>query len=201
MNRVYRVALICGAAPLLIGVSIFILWLITRWDWLMMAGIFTLYGGVAIFVVGVLALARFCWLAFRTPSFPRRRLWLSASVCAGLLLLNFPVAGGIAAAAISIETCYTVVVHNDLQQPLESVRVFGGGSDEYLGSIPPGGTVRESFWIQHDGELEFRALNGTTSYTKMIDGYVTNGMGGHTIVTINPDGTISVRNNRAQQGS
>ena len=73
MNRVYRVALICGAAPLLIGVSIFILWLITRWDWLMMAGIFTLYGGVAIFVVGVLALARFCWLAFRTPGFPRRR--------------------------------------------------------------------------------------------------------------------------------
>lgn len=197
MNRAYRIALTCGATPLLIGASIFILWLITRWNWLMMAGIFTLYGGVAVVLAGVLALARFCWLAFRTPSYPRRRLWLSTSVCASLLLLNFPVAGGIAAAAISIETRYTVVVHSTLRQPLESVRVFGGGSDEYLGSIPPGSTVRQSFWIQNDGKLEFRARSGTTSHAKTIDGYVTNGMGGHTIVTINPDGTISVRNQNA----
>ena len=60
MNRAYRVALICGAIPFLVGVSIFMLWLIMRWGGLMMAGIYTLYGGVAIFLVGVLALARFC---------------------------------------------------------------------------------------------------------------------------------------------
>ena len=197
MNRAYRLALVCGAFPLLIGVSIFVLWLITRWDWLMMAGICTLYGGVAIFLVGVLAIARFCWLAFRTPNLPRRRLWLSTLACAGLLLLNFPVAGGITAAAIAIETRYTVVVHNGSQQPLDGVRVFGGGCDESLGSIPPGGIARQSFWIQHDGELKFRALSGTTIHAKTIDGYVTNGMGGHTTVTINPDGTISVSNNDA----
>ena len=45
--------------------------------------------------VGVFALARFCGLAFRTPDYPRWRLWFSALACAGLLLMNFPVAGGI----------------------------------------------------------------------------------------------------------
>ncbi len=197
MKRAYWVALICGACPLLIGVSIFVLWLITRRDWLMMAGIYTLYGGVAIFSIGVLTLARFSWLAFRTPSLPRRRLWLSTLACAGLLLLNFPVAAAITSAAITIATRYTVIVHNVLQQPLKNVRVFGGGSDEFLGSIPPGGTVRQSFSIQHDGELKFHALRGTISFTKTIDGYVTSGIGGHTTVTINPDGTISVSNNSA----
>ncbi len=38
MIRAYRIALICGAVPLLLGVSIFTLWLITRWHWLPWAG-------------------------------------------------------------------------------------------------------------------------------------------------------------------
>src|SRR5437773_2930664 len=110
MNRAYRVAVICGALPLVVGVSIFLLWLITGWDWLMMAGIFTLYGGVAIFVIGAVALARFCWLACRTPEQPRRRLWPSTLGCATLLLSNFAVAGGFTATVIVIETRYTVIV-------------------------------------------------------------------------------------------
>jgi hypothetical protein len=196
MNRAFRVALFCGALPLLVGISIFLLWLITRWDWLMMAGIFTLYGGVAIFFVGAIALARFCWLAFRTPELPRRRLWLSILGCAALLLSNFAVAGGITASVIAIETRYTVVVHNTSQQPLSGVRVFGGGCEADFGTIPPDSIVRRSFWIQHDGVLEFRAVRGTTTHTKTIDSYVTNSMGGHTTVTINPEGTISVSHKR-----
>jgi hypothetical protein len=197
MNRAYRVALICGVIPLLIGVPMFLLWLITRWDWLIMAGIFTLYGGVAIFLIDAIALARFCGLAFRTPELPRRRLWLSTLGCAALLLSNFAVAGGITASVIAIETRYTVTVHNASQQPLSGVRVFGGGCEADFGTIPPGGIVRRSFWIQHDGELGFRAVSGATTHTKTIDGYVTNGMGGQTTVTINPDGTISVSNKNA----
>ena len=186
--------MICGVLPLLVGISLFLLWLITRWDWMKMAGIFTLYGGVAVFFIGAIALARFCWLAFRTPEFSRRRLWLSTLGCAALLLSNFAVAGGITASVIAIETRYTVIVHNTSQQALSGVRVFGGGCEADFGTIPPGGVVRRSFWIQHDGKLELRAVSGATTHSKTIDGYVTNSMGGHTTVTINPDGTISVSN-------
>ena len=197
MNRAYRVALISGALPLLVGVSLFTLWIITRWDWLIMAGVFALYGGVAIFCVGAVALARFCWLAFSTPELPRRRLWISTLGCAALLLSNFAVAGCITVTAIVIETRYTVIVHNASEQPLSGVRVFGGGCEVDFGTIPPDGVVRRSSWIQHDGELEFRALRGATTYKKTIDGYVTGNMGGNLTVTINPDDTISVANNGA----
>ena len=194
MNRAFRIALICGVLPLLVGVSLFLVWLITRWDWLMMAGIITLYAGVAVFFIGAIALVRFCWLAFRTPDLPRRRLWLSTLGCAALLLLNFPVAGGITASAISIVTRYTVIVKNTSQQPFSNVLVFGGGCKADFGTIPPGGVVQRSFWIQHDGELALSAVSGSTTHSKIIDGYVTNSSGSRTTVTINSDGTILVSN-------
>jgi hypothetical protein len=132
----------------------------------MFTGIFTLYGGVAVFAIGAGALGRFCWLAFRTAEFPRRRLWMMALACAALLLANFAVAGGIIAAVVAIETRYTVIVHNASDQPLSKVRVFGGGCEAEFGSIPPGGVVRRSFWIQHDGALEAHAVSGAATHTK-----------------------------------
>ncbi|MEP6671006.1 MAG: hypothetical protein ABJF10_17735 [Chthoniobacter sp.] len=191
-RKAYRVALLCGAIPLVVGVSIFLLWLLTRWGWLMTAGIFTLYGGVAFFLVGVVALGRFCWLALRTPGLPRRPLWLSTVGCAALLLSNFPVAGGIAATAIRIETRYTVTVHNTSPQPLSGVRVFGGGCEADFGAFAPGGVVRRSFWIEREGELKFQAGSGAATQATTIDGYVIPSVGGHVTVTIKPDGTISV---------
>ncbi len=188
MNRDYRVALICGILPLFIGVSIFVLWLITSWNWLMLAGIFTLSGGSAAFLLGILALTRYCSRAFRTPVGPSRRLWLSTLGSAGLLLLNLPVAGGITLAVIAIETRYTVIVHNASQHRLDGARVFGGGCEASFPTIPPGGVARCSFRIQHDGELEFRASSGSTTHAITIDSYVTNNAGGRTTIMINPDG-------------
>ncbi|SIO67317.1 hypothetical protein SAMN05444166_8332 [Singulisphaera sp. GP187] len=43
MSPYYKISLICGATPLFVGIAIFLLWLITRWDWLMAAGLLTLY--------------------------------------------------------------------------------------------------------------------------------------------------------------
>lgn len=194
MNRTYRIALICGAAPLFIGISIFFLWLITRWNWLMMAGLFTIYGGIPIFLIGVAALTRFCWLAFRTRDLSQRRLWTSVICCAGLLLSNLPVAAAIVVGAVMIEARYTVTVHNASSQPLDDVQVSGGGCEVNFGTISPGATMRRSFWVQCDGELEFCAVSGPARHNKTIDGYVTNGMGGNTSVIVGPQGTISVAN-------
>lgn len=197
MNTAYRVALFCGAFPLFVGISIFVLWLITRWEWLADAGVYTIQGGVLIFWIGAVALASFCWLAYQTPNYPRRRLWQSTLACAGLLLSNFLVAGAIMFAVLLLhhaEIQYGVTVHNGSQQSLESVRVFGGGCDESSGTIPPATAVTRSFRFQCDGDLKFSALSGTTKYAETINDYVTSGMGGYTTVTINPDGTILVSN-------
>lgn len=193
--RAYRLALICGALPLVVGIGIFLLWLVTDWNGLRIAGIVMIYGGLVIFALGAGALARFWWLTFRPnelpPDWPRRRVRRSTTLCALLLLSNFPMAGGIIVAAIALDTRFAVVIHNNSQQPLESVRVSGGGCDISFGSIPPGGVARRSFWIHTDGELVFQATSGTTSHKEIIAGYVTNGMGGSATVTVNANGTIS----------
>ena len=198
MDRTLRVAVLSGLLPLLIGVSLFLLWIITRWDWLMLAGAIALYGGLASFVIGAIALVRYCWAACRSAD-PSRRNWVPAAVaCAALLLMNFPTAGGIIAAVIAIETRYSVVVHNASPHALSDVRVYGGGCEADLGTIPPGGFARRSFWIQRDGELEFRAASSSTTHHLLIDGYVTNGMGGRTEVVVEPNGSISVSNGSAE---
>ncbi len=97
MNRAYRNALLCGACPLVVGVTIFLLWLVTGWDWLMLAGLCTIFVGVLAFLTGAFSLAIYFYFGWQTPGFPRRKLWLSTLGCAGLLLSNFVVAGAIIA--------------------------------------------------------------------------------------------------------
>ncbi len=192
MNQAYRNAVICGAVPLIVGVSVFLLWLVTRWDQLMTAGVATLYAGAFMLLIGVLELARYGWLGLKTPEFPRRKLWRSTLGVAALLMANPPVAAGVAFAAISVDTRYTVVVHNNTLQPLINARVFGGNCDETLSTIAPGDKARHSFRIECEGELKFSAAGGATIYTGTIDGYVTNNLGGYTVVTVNADGTLTV---------
>jgi hypothetical protein len=192
MNRAYRIALICGTLPLIVGVSVYLFWLMTRWYGWVVMGVFTLLFGVILFLVGTVALARFVWLAFRTSGLSRRRLWFSTLACLGLLVANFPAAYGIMLSVFLIEASYTITVHNASDQPLDGVRVFGGGCDAWFGTVPPGGRVQRSFLIRDDGQLEFQAVRRAIRYTETIDKYVTQMMSGNTTVTFESEGKISV---------
>ena len=55
-NRLFRASLACGLGPLLLGTSIFLLYLLVRWRWLVAAGIATIFGGVLSFGFGVVFL-------------------------------------------------------------------------------------------------------------------------------------------------
>ncbi len=177
----------CGASPLVAGVSVFLLWVLTRRDWLMGAGLFVLFVGLALFAVGTLALARFCWLALRAGE-PPPGFWRSTAFAAALLLSNFPAAGAIIWKVDDLYTRYTVVVRNATGNTLEDVRVSGGGCEAVFGAIAPGDEARRSFLIQHDGQLEIHA-DGLRRQT--IVGYVTNSLGGHTTVTVHPGGAVT----------
>ncbi len=165
----------------------------------MIAGILALAAGPVMCAFGFLNLSHFHWLARREPDHSPRRRRLAVFWCGSLLLANFPAAGSILAAVIAIETAYTVVIHNASAQPLESVRVRGGGCDVDFGSIPPRGVARRSFWIHHDGELAFHATSGTITYdVPDFVGYVTNGQGGQRTLKVNPDGTILIADEYGQ---
>ncbi len=119
MHRSLQVAKICGALPLVAGPLIFAVWLPTRWEWLVPAGILVLYAGVLLFLIGTVALARFAIVAFREQNNRGKQTWRSIVSCSVLLLSNFVVAGGIISAVIVIQTSYVVMIQNRSPAPIE----------------------------------------------------------------------------------
>lgn len=192
MNRAYRIALICGALPLLLGVGIFLLWLATRRDALAIAGIYLIYLGLALFVVGLAALAVYGRKASRSREISRGKLLGNLATALVLLLANFPVAWGIIGGVVAIESRYLVVVHNESSRPLSQVRVSGGGASVAIFSIPPNDSTERSLWFQSDGELKFEAALEGRKLTQTIEGYVTHGGSGRADVFVGEDGEVTV---------
>lgn len=188
----YRVALACGALPLVAGTSIFLLWLVFRWEWLVNAGGVTIGIGSFLFVLGTIVLTGFSVQTRRCPELPRRRVRRMTIGAALLLLANFPVAGGIVAASLAVVSCYTVVVENHSPSSLEAVSISGGGCKVDFGHLSPGGSRRRWFWVRHDGQLILRAASVDTIIKRTVDGYVTNGLGAYRKITIEPGAVISV---------
>lgn len=196
MNQAYRNAFICGIVPLTVGTSAFILWLVLP-NWFMMAvmallGGPTLICGIIMFLVGGFEL--FCaWRqALKDPSIPRSRLRRRILTCAGLLLVNFPVAGAIFQFVSMSELRFTIEVRNDFSQPIENVLVFGGGIEASYGTLHPGESALRSFRIRRDGILEFKAHSQSACHEEIIKGYVTHGDGGLMTLTVHSDGTIAI---------
>jgi hypothetical protein len=190
-SRYYQFALACWALPLLVGVSAFVLWLFLRSDWLALVGIFDIVWGMILFVIGVGALGGY-WMVVRASQARPRRFWLSMSLCAGLLLSNFPVAAGLIAAVIAIETRrFVVTIRNDSEETLREIRIVGGGRDVALEPIAPGNVGSRSIWIRGDGELVLHFRRGNSRQDALIAGYVTGEQGGEVVVVIEPDGRVS----------
>lgn len=192
MNRALAVALACGALPLLAGIATFVAWVYTRADWLPPAGVVVMGVGVVLFLVGIGALIRHVRSARRTADAPRRPRMLAVVLIGGLLFVNFPAAAVLTYLVLAIESSYTVVVCNQTGCELTDVRVEGGGCNADFGSIAPGDSERRVFWVRHDGHLELTAREGAHTRSKIIDEYVTNSLGGHTTVTIHPNGGSAV---------
>ena len=196
MKRRLRAAVICGWAPLLVGIVIFLAWLITGASWLMFAGLMTIYAGMCAIGVGTILLATHVWLSWRQREIARRRLIIQTIAVLALFAVNFLAAGGAVAGALAIDSRYTVSVTNQSAVPLQSVRAEGGGVAVDLGDVPPGETVTQSFWIVHDGQLALSGRYGSKEVHAIIDGYVTNGVGGDVTVSLDTNGDVSVSERR-----
>ena len=198
LRGAFQLALFCWIFPLVAGVSIFVLWVITRWDWLMLAGGITLFGGTIFFLAGCCALFRYCVIARRTTPQSSRRIWTTAGLCGALLLSNFVVAGGIIVAFEAILTCNTVRIHNASEKTATDAQLLGRGYRIFIGTIPPHTTVQRSVWVSQEGELTFHVQYDSQQQHAIVDGYVSPGIeGGHKTVTLQLDGTISVADSYA----
>jgi len=184
----FRLAILCGAVPIALGVLVFAAWLATRWPWLMMAGVGVLYLGLAAFVIGTIALTRYFFSARESGSVSRAETTRKSLTAGALLLANFPIAIAIMAAVVLVETTYAVTVVNASGGVLDEVRLFGGGRDVSLGSIAAGERSRADLRFRADGQLQIQVFRGTASETEIIDEYVSSGRGGSMTVVVEGDG-------------
>jgi hypothetical protein len=104
MTSFYRTAILCGACPLVTGVAIFLLWLVTRWDLLMVIGMLVIPAGFLSFLAGSGALSGYLSEARRASELSRRTARRRALGAGLLLLVNFPAAYGIILAVSAILT-------------------------------------------------------------------------------------------------
>jgi hypothetical protein len=54
--RWLKIPLLLGGVPLIVGLSLFLFWLVTRWSWLNLVGLFTLYAGLVSVLAGLVGL-------------------------------------------------------------------------------------------------------------------------------------------------
>ncbi len=88
----YKLSVLCGILPMLAGTLILAGYSVTRWDWLILAGIFCIYGGLLSVFIGTIALICSVFESRKTENPSPRRFWGSAWLPVGLLLANFPLA-------------------------------------------------------------------------------------------------------------
>lgn len=95
-----RIAYYCWFIPFILGVAIFEFWLISDAKILVLAGFANILLGCGLFVVGGISLIAHCLLA-QTPEGTAPDFSLKPVLWTGALLLsNFPLAYGLAVAAV-----------------------------------------------------------------------------------------------------
>lgn len=190
-NANYRTAILCGAIPLATGTTIFLLWLMTHWPWLMPAGIVTIYLGVPLVFFGIMTMTEY-WASATNSGIPRRTRILRVLLCLGLLLVNFPAAYGIVLAVNDIQTSYRVTIRNNSSKPLENVELLGPGCEEQIGTVLPRKTVRRKLRFQGEGPLILCAVSEGQKHHVTLHGYITSALGGSSEVTVNRDGALTI---------
>ncbi len=141
MPRLIKVAILCGAVPLLTGTLIYFAWRLTRIDGLMNAGVWTILFGLLAFVAGLGCLFNQSWNA-DGDLVARRHLRRQGAFALALLLSNFPAAAYYTLSAIDVVTHYTVDVENESDRRIESFVITGPGIRAELGPIAPGRRVQ-----------------------------------------------------------
>jgi len=192
-DRFYRAALICGLAPLAIGIAIFLLWCVVDWTWLMFVGAFTICGGIVSVLVGSGCLIAYAVKSWNTQ--PKSRVGVRVAIASTALLANFPAALALIVAAmyLALQIQVTVVNHGPA---IEQFVVSGGCTETDFGSIPSGTTRVKKIRIECDGNLEFHARRAGQELGGIIERYVTPNDWEYDQITFSPNGDWSLQNLR-----
>jgi len=187
-------AIASGLAPMCLGVGIYGLWRLTRWDFLTFAGLAMLLVGFIVFLFGFAQTVNYAIHAKAHRDARTTRIIRNTALTFILLLANFPAAYWIARAAIDHMICYNVVIRNHSDSPVTNFHILGGQE----GDIPIGDLRPGAIEIKRVSHIHRASLDCTATTTVMGQSHPTtityyrHGRGDDCIVTVNEDGSVTI---------
>lgn len=189
MKALYGISLFCGLAPLMAGITIYVLWLLTGREVFVLAGIYTIYVGLALVTLGFVCLVVYLYKLTRR-GVRGKPVIKRAVIGTSVLLVNLPVCLLIVVLAFTDLTEFTVLVKNESHVTISQFKLSGPGVDEQWENIGPGELFESPIRFTHDGTLTYSAWIDSFQYRGVVAGYVTNGLGGWAEVIVRRDTVI-----------
>ncbi len=187
----YRIAMLCGILPMTVGVSIYILYEITRWDVLVLAGLFTVYGGLACAALGFI-----CIIAYAFKRHAAGEMWgLGVGKAVGVILLNIPVCVIVVHLSLLSVTrmdSYTVVLENKGEDVVAHFELETPGGAVGIEGIAPGESESVRLSFEDPGSITYRAEVGNDLLEGVIENHVANSGGGKKSIITFSDGEFSI---------
>ncbi len=189
MSIWYKLSLASGLIPLIIGGLIFFSWLVTRADWLMLAGIYNIMAGLALFLCGLGFLLVYGQKERKLGiGYPVKR----TLILLGILLFNFPTAALVLYSAEYIISTSTATVKNSSLFEVTDMVLIEREQSYPFPPIAPGQEVIEHFHFKYEGSVDYKlSLNGSIK-TGIMFSYVTGGMGENATMVIHSDGAVEI---------
>ena len=142
-----KLAIACAGIPLTVGTSIYLLWRMTSWTSLELAGVWTIGIGICLFLIGsLLLLSEFVF------SKSSRRNWVRKLAIGILLLANFPAAlfFVVSAVEVSNRTRYLIEVVNNTEHDVASFLVISDKGKKAIGPIAVGSSAKTEIQVSRN---------------------------------------------------
>ncbi len=146
--------------PLVLGLGIYGLWFVTRWDGLVSAGLLTIVGGTVSLGAGVICLIAYGFRIY-AKGVPTSVVVRRVSLPAGLLLTTPLVGMLVASSALHALTTYEVVLYNASDTTITTFSFTAPGVDETWANVEPGAFRLSNLSVTGDGTLLYEAAVGT----------------------------------------
>lgn len=186
----YRLCLICGLGPLLVGGVIYALWLPLASETLVFAGVLLLPFCALSVLAGLLML----WPAARglknenAPDRPRKIM-----VALFCLLLNIPAAAGAMLHAHYVHSLYPVMVINDSDSAITSLTFTDPlGQEQTLAAIPAHSRMDKRIPFYGEGAVHYHLVREGRADKGILIGYITNGLSSHVTLRVDATGKIHI---------
>ena len=194
MNIAYKIALFCGLAPLVIAAIILIGWFFTGSEEFLIAGIFNILGGLALFVIGCCCLI---FYEYQSRQQHKKSAWKKLLKPFLIMISNFPAAAGSIALVLYLATMSTITIHNQTQEFISAVEFdISTVKQKPIIGIAPGEIKKKRLFFKGEGSLDYSfEFNGQIKQGEII-GYTSSNRGHNIEINISSNGEVSVKEKR-----